>query len=190
MEAADAEAKVMTAIGLDRGVHRLGVAVEPAASLSRNMVPRKLPPYRQSLAGRLLAAREAIMAPLRPALRDAGVTEQQWRVLRVLLDAEAIDVSALSAAALLRPPSLTRILRELQGRGLVERQVDQRDARRAFVSITPEGRRIADSTIETMLALLDRYADAFGVERLQALIDELALFTATAAGPEGVQAAD
>lgn len=130
------------------------------------------------------------MAPLRPALREAGVTEQQWRVLRVLLDSEAIDVSALSAAALLRPPSLTRILRELQGRGLIRREVDRHDARRAFVSITPDGREIAESTLAIMLELLDRYAGAFGVERLQALIDELALFTATVAGPEGVQAAD
>lgn len=130
------------------------------------------------------------MAPLRPTLRETGVTEQQWRVLRVLLDNGSIDISALATAALLRPPSLTRILHELQGRGLIDRQVDGEDARRAFVSITPQGRAIADGTVEMMLSLLDRYADAFGVHRLQALIDELALFTATVSGPEGIDAAD
>ena len=32
--------------------------------------------YSESLAGTLLAAREAVMAPIRPILRDANVTEQ------------------------------------------------------------------------------------------------------------------
>ena len=59
-------------------------------------------------------------------LRDAGVTEQQWRVLRVLIDNTRIDVSALAAAALLRAPSLTRILRELEGRGLIDPRNRQR----------------------------------------------------------------
>lgn len=154
------------------------------------MVPRQLPSYRQSLAGRLLAAREAVMAPLRPTLREAGVTEQQWRVLRVLIDTARIDVSALAAAALLRPPSLTRILRELEGRGLIVRETDSDDGRRAFVTISPLGRRLVDDTTERTLALLDRYASAFGVERLRRLIDELALFTATVSGPGSIDAAD
>lgn len=130
------------------------------------------------------------MAPLRPTLREAGVTEQQWRVLRVLIDTERIDVSALATAALLRPPSLTRILRELQNRGLIDREVDGRDARRAFVTITSAGQALVKDTTETTLAVLDRYAAAFGVDRLRTLIDELALFTATVAGPGGIEAAD
>lgn len=146
---------------------------------STDLVPRQLPPYRHSLAGRLLAAREAVMGPLRPILREAGVTEQQWRVLRVLIDIMPIDVSALAAAALLRLPSLTRILRELDERGLIARAPDSEDGRRTVVTITASGWRLVDETTEATLALLDRYAAAFGVERLRALIDELALFTAT-----------
>jgi homoprotocatechuate degradation regulator HpaR len=130
------------------------------------------------------------MAPLRPALRQAGVTEQQWRVLRVLIDNDGIDVSALAYAALLRPPSLTRILRELQRRGLIARQADSEDGRRAFVTIMPQGKAIIDETMETMLALLDRYAEAFGVDPLRALIDDLGLFTEVISGPGGVEAAD
>lgn len=130
------------------------------------------------------------MAPLRPALRAAGVTEQQWRVLRVLIDNWGIDVSALAHAALLRPPSLTRILRELQGRGLIAREADSEDARRSRVTITPPGRAIVEDSMETMLALLDRYADAFGVDPLRTLIDDLGKFTEIISGPSGVDAAD
>jgi homoprotocatechuate degradation regulator HpaR len=148
-------------------------------------VPRTLPPYRQSLAGQLLAAREAVVGPIRPILRDAGITEQQWRVLRVLLDHQSIELLALADSALLRPSSLTRILRDLVERGLVAREVDSRDARRSLVSILPAGRAVVDQTTDTTLALLDRYATEFGVDRLRTLLSELTLLTRVIAGPSG-----
>lgn len=145
------------------------------------MIPRQLPPYRASLAGRLLAARDAVMAPILPILRDAGITEQQWRVLRVLIDEGSMDLSTLAGNALLRPPSVTRILKELQTRKLVTRELDPLDARRSIVAITETGRALVDETNDATLAMLDRYAEAFGVERLRALLAELALLTATVA---------
>lgn len=124
------------------------------------------------------------MAPVRPILREKCITEQQWRVLRVLIDDGALDLSTLAKNALLRAPSLTRILKELQDRGLVEREVDASDARRSIVSITGLGRTLVDETTVATLAMLDRYADAFGVDRLRALLSELALLNRTIAGPD------
>ena len=123
---------------------------------------RKLQPYRQSLAGTLLAAREAVMAPLRPMLRDAGVTEQQWRVLRVIRDSQPIDATALADAALLFGPSVTRI-----------RETDPRDRRRSIVTLTPAGRALIEHTANQTVQVLDRYAERFGPERLEALKGEL-----------------
>lgn len=154
------------------------------------MLSRQLPPYRESLAGRLLSAREAVMAPIRPILRTAGVTEQQWRVLRTLTDEGGIDVTTLAYNAMLRPPSLTRILKELTERKLVIREADAEDGRRSIVTISPAGRALVDETTAAYLATLDRYADTFGVDRFQALLDELAVLTDAIAGPEGIAAAD
>lgn len=141
----------------------------------------RLPAYRKSLAGTLLAAREAVMAPIRPELRAANVTEQQWRVLRVLNDHEKLDAAALAAAALLHAPSLTRILKELNERGLITRRPDPDDARRSIVAITAAGRMLIAETAAHTLAVLDSYAEAFGRERLDALMQELAAFTASIA---------
>lgn len=142
------------------------------------------------MAGRLLAAREAIMAPIRPILREAGITEQQWRVLRVLIDDGALDLSTLARNAMLRPPSLTRILRELLARRLITRDTDASDARRSIVSIAPAGQAVVDETTEATLAALEQYAQAFGVDRLRDLLRELAMLTEAIAGPEGVVAVD
>lgn len=133
----------------------------------------QLGPYNRSLAGTLLAAREAVMAPIRPVLRGAGVTEQQWRTLRVLADEGAIDASRLAASALLLAPSMTRILRELVERGYVQREADAADGRRTIVMITPEGRDLVQRTSGETLKLLTAYIGSFGAARLEALIAEL-----------------
>lgn len=146
-----------------------------------------LAPYPQSLAGILLAAREAVMAPIRPELRKANVTEQQWRVLRVLADCKSVDARGIATMALLYAPSVTRILKELTERGLIEREIDASDGRRSIIKITAEGRALVSATATHTLELLDQYADAFGRERLEALKSEIAAFTAAIApfSPDG-----
>lgn len=138
---------------------------------------RKLLPYRQSLAGTLLAAREAVMAPIRPMLNEAGVTEQQWRVLRVLEGAGPMDLKSLAGAALLFGPSLSRIIKDLADRGLVLRKDNPKDGRGSIVSVTAPGRALIQGTARRTLRQLDGYALKFGDERLKKLIAELQAFT-------------
>lgn len=127
-----------------------------------------LPPYTQSIAGVLLAAREAVMAPIRPHLRAVNVTEQQWRVLRVLADAETLDARGVANKALLYAPTVTRILKELADRKLIVRHTDPRDARRSIIAITEEGRALVVGAAKHTRLLLDGYGEAFGQARLDA----------------------
>lgn len=133
----------------------------------------KLPPYRVSLAGTLLAAREAVMAPIRPKLRAANITEQQWRVLRVLADKGPTDASGVAQEAILNPPSLSRILKELGDRRLIERETHANDGRRSIVAITSTGLDLVDSTAAHTVEVLNRYSEIFGSERLARLCRDL-----------------
>lgn len=141
------------------------------------MKPTMLPPYRQSIAGTLLAAREAVMAPIRPKLRDANVTEQQWRVLRVLNDRGPIDPTSLADAALLFAPSVTRILKDLVDRRLVTRAADPNDRRRSIIALTVEGRTLIAETAAHTRAMIQSYGERFGAARLDHLLAELRAFT-------------
>lgn len=134
--------------------------------------PTGLQPYPVSLAGSLLAARESVMAPIRPVLRGAGVTEQQWRVLRVLADADSLDASGIARQALLYAPTVTRILKELADRGLIERRADEGDARRSVITITDKGRELVVDTAAQTVRLLKAYGEAFGEDRLEAFKKE------------------
>lgn len=142
---------------------------------------RILPPYPQSLAGVLLAAREAVMAPLREHLRAGGFTDQQWRVLRVLADAGPLDASAIARQALLHPPSVTRILRDLIERGLLARDTSPTDRRRSMIRITEQGAALVGQTAEQTARLLDAYGAAFGPERLAGFVAEAQALTAALA---------
>src|SRR5215475_8660907 len=75
--------------------------------------------FSQSLPMALLRAREAVMRRFRPALRAHGVTEQQWRILRALAHSGPLEVTALAEATFLLAPSLSRIVPDLEARGLI-----------------------------------------------------------------------
>src|SRR5579884_2550197 len=90
-----------------------------------------LRPFANSLPMALLRAREAVMRAFRPGLREHGVTEQQWRVLRALAGLGPLEITDLAARTCLLPPSLSRILPELESRGLVTRRQVASDMRRA-----------------------------------------------------------
>jgi homoprotocatechuate degradation regulator HpaR len=145
-----------------------------------------------SLAGALLAARETVMAPLRPRLRAIGLTEAQWRVLRALSSqGDRINGRNLAKAALLHPPSVARILQELTDRALVERRVPANDRRSHSIALTPAGHALIEEALANNRWILQHYRAVFGAERLDALMAELAAFTeAIAANPPPVDRAD
>lgn len=63
---------------------------------------------RRSLPIALLRAREAMMQHFRPMLAVHDLTEQQWRVLRVLAESGAKDATQLAELAQILGPSLSR----------------------------------------------------------------------------------
>lgn len=133
----------------------------------------RLPAYRNSLAGNLLAAREAVMEPLRPVLRTVGLTEQQWRVLRVLTDEGPTDPSRLAEEGLLYAPSVARILHDLAARKLIVRKADPQDGRRKVIAITAQGRSLVEQTASQVAMILEHVTRLFGRKRLLALQAEL-----------------
>jgi homoprotocatechuate degradation regulator HpaR len=96
--------------------------------------------FSRSLPMALLRAREAVMERFRPNLRRNSLTDQQWRVLRVLFEYGKKDLGELSNMCCLLKPSITRIIRSMEKRSLLEKRVDSQDHRRTIVSITAIGR--------------------------------------------------
>lgn len=135
--------------------------------------------FRHSLPMELLRAREAAMSRFRPVLREHGLTEQQWRVIRVLAEHDGIDASEVAARSFLLAPSLTRILQFLEKEGLVRRRLDSNDQRRSVLTLTRKGRKIFGSVGPDSERQYAEIEAAFGQERLERLYELLAAFYTT-----------
>ncbi len=142
----------------------------PASSAS------SLPPTRHSLPIALIRARESVMAPIRQMLADSGLTEQQWRVLRVLMESGPIDASQLAHRAGLLAPSLTRIIQAMARQGYLTRGPDPEDRRRQVIEILPAGQRLIEDNQDEAARIAQGFRDRLGdadYDRLLALLDRL-----------------
>ncbi len=122
-----------------------------------------------SLPMQLLRAREAAMSRFRPMLRNHGLTEQQWRVLRVLAAEKQLDTGELSRLTFLLSPSLTRILKTLDQEGLVQRTPDPDDLRRVGVRLSKAGRKLYSEVSPDSERLYREIEDQFGLQKLNEL---------------------
>lgn len=127
----------------------------------------------RSLPIALLRAREAVMAQFRPVLATQDVTEQQWRVIRVLAETSAVDATELAERACILAPSLTRILKTLEERGVIARNRDQVDGRRLLLSLTPKGFDIIHAVSPSSKRVYADLETRYGRERLDRLLDLL-----------------
>lgn len=104
---------------------------------------------------------------------DVGITEQQWRVLRVLEEEGPQDPTRIADGACLLLPSLTRILQKLEEKQLISRQPDPDDGRKQIVSITANGTRIIRDNLGASQAVFEGIQAKMGAERYELLLDLL-----------------
>lgn len=125
------------------------------------------------------------MGPVRMLLSETGVTEQQWRVLRVVEENGATDPTQIAERACLLLPSLTRILQKLEEKQLIARAKDPDDRRRQLVTITDAGRALIAANIDAALAFAEKNRRKLGAERHDLLLDLLnELYDSEAPPPE------
>mgnify|MGYP000515952693 CR=1 FL=1 len=135
----------------------------------------KLPSTSRSLPIALIRAREGVMAPIRDMLIETGITEQQWRVLRVLSEHGLLDTSTLASRASLLFPSLTRIATTMRKKGLITQTRDEVDRRRQFIAITEAGQKIIDDHSAQSAQIVVDLRRTLGDENYEQLLDLLAL---------------
>ncbi len=124
----------------------------------------------------LLQAREGVMARFRPILNAHGITEQQWRIVRAMLEAGPLEPRQIGEICRISSASLAGILARMEEARLVTRARLDHDQRRVRVSLTPKSRalaaRMAPRIEETYRLIEERIGAAF-VERFYGALDEL-----------------
>lgn len=141
---------------------------------------RPTPFVHRNLPRLLLQAREAVMAHTRPSLREHALSDQQWRVLRVLgehaHESAGIETGRVAREAYLLGPSLTGVLSRMERDGLIARERCAQDARRTVVRATAQGlAKVQDlsETIEAHYQWMEQQLGKDKLTQLYALLDEV-----------------
>ena len=118
------------------------------------------------------------MAHTRPSLRQHGLSDQQWRVLRVLGEhadeAAGVETGRVAREAYLLGPSLTGVLARMERDGLIDRARCPQDARRTVVRATAAGLakvQALSETIEAHYAWMERELGKTKLTALYELLD-------------------
>lgn len=115
------------------------------------------------------------MPPIREMLAEYDITEQQWRVLRVLAEYGAQDTTTVAHRSCLLVSSLTRIAKKMHDKELITVSRDGKDRRRQTITITEAGQHIVDCNQETAAGIVKSFKKTLGAENYEQLLDLLAL---------------
>jgi homoprotocatechuate degradation regulator HpaR len=117
----------------------------------------------------LLQARESVMTHTRPSLREHGLSDQQWRVLRVLGEHGTVETGRVAREAYILGPSLTGVLARMERDGLIRRERDSADQRRTVVEATTKGTKLVEKLSHTVEAHYDWMEKSLGKQKLAQL---------------------
>ena len=140
------------------------------------MIQRATRLHHRNLPLLLLQARERVISHFRPILNANGVTEQQWRIVRVLYEVPSLEPREIVELCRISSPSMAGVLSRMEELGLVARRRVQHDQRRVHVSLTPRARAMAARMAPQIDATYRRIETRIGAEfgaRLQRMLDEL-----------------
>ncbi|WP_439137501.1 MarR family winged helix-turn-helix transcriptional regulator [Planktotalea sp.] len=128
----------------------------------------------------LAAASDGASAQFHETVRSHGLRVPEWRVLACLYDRNGAMITHLARLALVEQSRLTKIIAQMEARGLLRRQNDPDDGRRVRVFLTPEGQNLVDLLVplaraheERLLAQLSTADARYLKPMLQALLNTL-----------------
>src|SRR5438128_298645 len=116
------------------------------------------------------------MTNARPGLREHDLSDQQWRVLRVLGEHGAVETGRVAREAFILGPSLTGVLARMERDGLITRSRDPEDQRCTVIEATAHGRKLVkrlSTSIEAHYKWMEETLGKDKLEQIYALLDEL-----------------
>jgi len=145
----------------------------PGVSIETTMTRMPKTFRHRNLPHLFLSAREVLMLRFRPILNAAGLTEQQWRVLRTLHETAELDAATLAQRAQVLSPSLTRMLRVLEESGLIERHAAPDDLRRLVIRLSDKGNETVGRLGPEIEAVYHELERSIGPELLYSLYNNV-----------------
>ncbi|MDM0044122.1 MarR family winged helix-turn-helix transcriptional regulator [Variovorax dokdonensis] len=121
----------------------------------------------------LAQASHLISSEFHKVAREQGFSVSEWRVMASLAGGTAISIGRLAQIAVMKQPTVTRLLDRMSTKGHVERLPHESDRRITLVRITDEGERTVGHLMELAREHEHRVLEPFGLPSAEALKDTL-----------------
>ncbi len=129
-----------------------------------------------------LKARGNLMVHFRPILSHFGLTDQQWRILRVLDAHGQLEPRELCDLCQISSPSMAGVLKRMEELDMILRSPVSGDQRRVSIGLSVAG----DVLMSNMAPLIDlqykHIEQTFGLEAMDELVAMLEKFNSVAEG--------
>ncbi|MFZ6727089.1 homoprotocatechuate degradation operon regulator HpaR [Undibacterium sp. MH2W] len=125
-----------------------------------------------------LKARANLMAHFKPILGHFGLTDQQWRILRVLDEYGSLEPRELCDLCQISSPSMAGVLKRMEELDMIGRSAIEGDQRRVLIGLSEAG----DALMTEMAPLIDlqykHIEQTFGIDAMNELVAVLERFNA------------
>lgn len=121
------------------------------------------------IADRIHSAAIRLLRRLRNADAAAGISAPKYSALSVLVFAGPQTLKDIAAAEQVRPPTMSRLIAELEAEGFVTKQQDKNDLRVVRIAATGKGRALLETGRKRRLAMLTDQVRALGERDRQTL---------------------
>ncbi|MGZ5276939.1 MAG: MarR family winged helix-turn-helix transcriptional regulator [Caldimonas sp.] len=121
------------------------------------------------LAALLAQASQLISSEFHEVVRAHGLSVSEWRVLASLAGGVPISIGQLAQVAVLKQPTLTRMLDRMEARHQVARLANEGDRRVTLVRITAAGSKTVSRLIALAREHEQRVLEPFGLARAEDL---------------------
>jgi homoprotocatechuate degradation regulator HpaR len=121
----------------------------------------------------LLQARESVLSRFRPIMKAHGITEQQWRITRLLLDVGPLEPREITRCCGISSPSLVGVLARMAQDGLIARERFADDKRRLMIRPAQRAFVLAASMLPEINATYRDLQRALGKRFYQKLVGSL-----------------
>ena len=117
----------------------------------------------------------------RATRRASRLTGLDWTfsallILEGMKENGLVRMTELAELAGTTPPTVTKLIKDLEGKGLIDRTPDEQDGRASIVGLTTEGRRVAEAIcgarLEALRQVLSDWTEE-DLERFTALFQRL-----------------
>ena len=120
--------------------------------------------------GYLMKRTSAMMTDrIEATFESHGFTFTQWVVLMYLRDGIGVTPATICRDIRHDSGALTRVIDQLEERGLIERQRSREDRRAIELRLTPAGREMAEQLLPLTVNCLNEALDVFTVDEAQQL---------------------